>query len=285
MRELQDRSKGSRSSPHSALTDSELLSLFHHNPSQAWRLFIDRYANAIFSLIRSLGFDYDAAMDRFVYVCEKLCEKDFRRLKAIKYAGSRGDLTPWVRQVVKRLCINWAWSEDGRKRLLKPIARLGPFEQRVFELYFWQGLSPSEIDERLRLEHFAEVEAAAVFEALDLILSQLSEKKLWRLISNLARTRGSLSLDDVDEETGLRLDLPDEDAGPETTLLRQEQDRILQRALSHLSDRQVLALQFRFEHALSTHEVAEIMRLDEREVKKLLDSSLERLRKIMKSEQ
>ena len=280
MRELQHRSE-----THPAPTDSELLSLFHNHPNQAWRHFIDRYANAIFSLIRSLGFDYDAAMDRFVYVCEKLCEQDFRRLKAIKYAGSRGDLTPWVRQVVKRLCINWAWSEDGRKRLLKPVAQLGAFEQRVFELYFWQGLSPSEIDERLRQEHFGEFAPVAVFEALDLLLSQLSEKKLWRLISNLARTRGSLSLDDVDEETGLGLDVADEQPDPETGLLRQEQDRILQQALGRLSDRQVLVLQFRFEHALSTQEVAEIMRIDEREVKKLVESSLEHLRKILKSEQ
>lgn len=266
-------------------TDRELLVLFQNNPPQAWRLFIDRYANSIFSLIRSLGFDYDAAMDRFVYVCEKLSEKDFRRLKAVKYAGSRGDLTPWIRQVVKRLCINWAWSEDGRKRLLKPIALLGPFEQRVFELYFWQGLSPSEIDERLRQEHFSGENATAVFDALDLILSQLSQKKLWRLISNLARARGTLSVDDADEETGMTLDVPDDQSDPETALLRREQDGILQKALGHLAAREVLALQFRFEHALSTAEIAAIMCLDEREVKKLLDGSLERLRKIMKSEQ
>lgn len=283
MREMQDRSKGPFGSP-SVPTDSELLSLFPEDPNRAWRLFIDRYATAIFSLIRSLGFDYDAAMDRFVYVCEKLCEKDFRRLKAIKYAGSRGDLTPWIRQVVKRLCINWAWSEDGRKRLLKPIASLGPLEQRVFELYFWQGLTPSEIYERLRQEHF-ELEPAAVFAALDAILSQLSEKKLWRLISNLTRARGPLSLDETDEESGRVLDVPDERPNPEAGMIRREQDQILQRALGHLSERQVLLLQFRFEHALTTNEVAQIMRIDEREVKSLLDSSLKLLRKILKGEQ
>lgn len=58
-------------------SDSELLVLFQTNSAKAWRLFIDRYADGMFSLIRSLGFDYDQAMDRFTYVCEKLCEKDF----------------------------------------------------------------------------------------------------------------------------------------------------------------------------------------------------------------
>lgn len=259
-------------------SDSELLVLFQTNSPKAWRLFIDRYADGMFSLIRSLGFDYDQAMDRFTYVCEKLCEKDFRRLKAIKYAGSHGDLTPWVRQVVKRLCVNWAWSENGRKRLLKPIARLGPLGQRVFELYFWQGLTPSQIDERLRQEHFAEVTPASVFTALDQILSQISEKKLWRLISNLARTRGSVSLDDVDEESGLSWDAPDPQPDPELMLIQREQDQTLQRAVDDLNPRQLLILQFRFEHALSLREIGQIMRLEEREVRTIVDTSLELLR-------
>lgn len=266
-----------------SLTDSELLTLFQEHPQRAWRLFIDRYASAIFSLIRSLGFDYDAAMDRFVFVCEKLSANDFHRLKTIRYAGSHGDLTPWIRQVVKRLCINWAWSEDGRKRLLKPIEQLGPLEQRVFGLYFWQGLLPSEIEERLRQEHFPQVDPAAVFEALDKILSRLSEKKLWRLISNLSRTRGPLSLDDVSEGSGQSWDVEDTEADPESDLLQREQDQILQRALQHLPERQVLMLQFRFDHALSLSEIAEIMRIEERELKKQLDTSLALLRKIIKA--
>lgn len=284
MREVPEkRGEPPRSKP--SLTDGELLTLFQEDPQRAWRLFIDRYANAIFSLIRNLGFDYDAAMDRFVFVCEKLSAKDFHRLKTIRYAGSYGDLTPWIRQVVKRLCINWAWSEEGRKRLLKPIARLGPLEQRVFELYFWHGLLPSEIEERLRQEHFSQAEPAAVFEALDKILSRLSEKKLWRLVSNLARARGALSLDEMGEDSGPSWDVADLEGNPESDLLEREQDQILQRALQHLPERQVLMLQFRFEQALTVAEIAEILRIEEREVKKQLDSSLLLLRKIIKSQQ
>ena len=282
MREIQnDPQRPVRSS--TATTDGELLTLFQREPDQAWRLFIDRYADMIFSLIRGLGFDYDQAMDRFVFVCEKFCEKDFRRLKGIKYAGSRGDLTPWVRQVVKRLCINWAWSADGRKRLLKPIARLAPIEQRVFELYFWQGLSPSEIDERLRQEHFEDTEPASVFVALDRIFSQLSQKKLWRLISNLARARGFVSLDAIDEESGLSWEPIDEELDPERDLIQREQDRLLQQALTHLPERQVVVLQFHFEHALSIKEVAGILGMEEREVRKLVNVGLEQLRTLLKS--
>jgi RNA polymerase sigma factor (sigma-70 family) len=265
--------------PNHGTPDTELLTLFQQQPEQAWRVFIDRYADSIFSLIRSLGFDYDQSMDRFVFVCEKLCEKNYRRLKAIKYAGSRGELLPWVRQVVKRLCINWAWSEDGRRRLLKPIQQMSPIEQRIFELYFWHGLLPSQIDECLRQEHFAEIEPATVFEALDNIFSKLSEKKLWRLISNHARARRLVSLDSLDDESNVTWEPPDEQPDPEHGLLKREQDQLLQDALTYLPERQVLVLQFHFEHGLSPREIGGMLRLDEAEVKNLVKTGIERLRR------
>jgi RNA polymerase sigma factor (sigma-70 family) len=266
----------------SVLSDSDLLALFQQQPEKAWRAFIDKHADTIFSLLRSLGFDYDQAMDRFVYVCEKLTEKNFRRLKAIRYTGSYGDLTPWLRQVVKRLSINWAWSEEGRKRLLKPIAQLGPCEQRVFELYFWNGLMPSVIAERLSQEHFEAASLGSVFQALEEIFSHLSEKKLWRLISNLARSGTPVSLDSVDDENGFSFDPPDQAPDPEQELVRHEDDRRLREALRDLPDGHLLIVQFRFEHALATSEIAEILGKDERDVKSALKESLLLLKRSLK---
>ncbi len=110
----------------STISDTDLLTLFRCDPQQAWKLFIDRYADFIFSHLHTSGFNYDQAMDRFVYVCEKLCEQDFRKLRMIRYAGRSGDLTPWLRKVIKNLCINWAWSAEGRRRLFKSVERLSP---------------------------------------------------------------------------------------------------------------------------------------------------------------
>lgn len=61
----------------STLSDTELLMLFHRDPQRAWELFIEKYADPLFSYLHNLGFNYDQAMDRFVYICEKLCEQDF----------------------------------------------------------------------------------------------------------------------------------------------------------------------------------------------------------------
>jgi RNA polymerase sigma factor (sigma-70 family) len=242
-----------------------LLALFRHRPRHAWNLFIERYADFIFSLLRRMGFDYDQAMDRFVYVCEKLCEQDFRRLRSIRYAGSRGDLTPWLRQVVKRLCVNWAWSQDGRKRLLKRIAGLPSREQRIFELYFWSGLLPSEIHERLRLEHES-VELGEVYDALETIFAHLSQKKLWRLLSGLSRARYTLSLDEFDDKTGLGFEPADENASPEEALLKREESDRISRALQSLTARERLVLKLRYDEMLAGGEIAKILRLDEKAV-------------------
>jgi RNA polymerase sigma factor (sigma-70 family) len=272
-----DSQGGDHGDAHSP-SDTELLALFRSRPQHAWKLFIERYADFIFTLLRRMGFDYDQAMDRFVYVCEKLCEHDFRRLKTIKYAGSRGDVTPWLRQVVKRLCVNWAWSEEGRRRLLKGVAGLPARAQRVFELYFWQGLLPSEIHERLRLEHQS-LELGEVYGALEEVFSRLSQKKIWRLVSGLARARRTLSLDEVDEETGLGLEPADEQPGPEEALVERAEAERVSRAFDALTARERLVIQLRYEEMLTEAQVAEMLGLGEQEVTNLLKAAKRKVRR------
>jgi hypothetical protein len=259
------------------LSDTELLALFHSQPQRAWEVFVERYADTIFSYLHHLGFDYDQAMDQFVYVCEKLCEQDFRRLKAVRYAGQRGELTPWLRTVIKNLSVSFIWSVEGRKRLLKPITKLPLYQQRIFELYFWKGLSPVVICEQLQLEHQA-ISLIEVFDALETIFSHLSQKKLWRLMSKLSRVRGEVSLDEVDEESGVGIQIADRSANPEEALLAREEDERLSQALAVLTPKERLLVQLRYEEGRALKEVAEMLRLNEGEVKAILKGVLKGLR-------
>jgi DNA-directed RNA polymerase specialized sigma subunit len=263
------------------ISDLELLSLFQKEPQRAWEIFIDRYADTIFKTLQRSGYDYDQAMERFVYVCEKLCEQNFRRLKTIQHTGNQGQLTPWLIQVVKRLSINWAWSQEGRDRLFKSIATLTEREQKIFELYFRRGLLPTEIHEQLLLEHENKLEIADVFEALEKIFACLSENRLWRLLSQLNRVRQTLSFDAVDEETGFNLEPIDEQDNPEDFLIRQEENKQFEKALEVLSVKEKLVVEFRYEETMSVKEIAEVLKLEEREVKNLLKSSFYKLRKIL----
>jgi RNA polymerase sigma factor (sigma-70 family) len=259
------------------LSDEEILLLFHSDPERAWRPFIDRYADAVYTELRRMGFDYDQAMDRFVYVFEKLAENDYRRLKTVRFAGRSGDLTPWLSKVVRNLCVNWAWSEHGRRRLLKPIARLSRRDQRVFELYFWRGMPPTLIHEQLQLEH-DRIAFVEVLDALERIFARLSQKKLWRLLSNLARHRAAVSLDEPAGETGLTLDPADTRADPEQSLLDQEAAERMDRALADLTPRERLVVQFRYEEGLGLTEIAGMLHIDRRTVARMLDEVLDKLR-------
>lgn len=265
------------------ITDAELLGKFHREPEAAWTLFCEKYADFIYIVLRRAGFDYDEAMGRFVYICEKLCEQDFRRLKSIKYTGESGDLTPWLRQVIKNLCVNWAWSEDGRRRLFKFVTAMSKREQRIFELYFWQGQTPFEIYETLRLEHDQAVEEGDVFEGLEAIFENLSEKKRWRLMSRLSRIKKTLSLDFEDKESGFRIEPVDElVVSPEEQIQEKEVFGQLAAALETLSTREKLVVQFRYEEAMTPGEIAQMLGWEEREAVNLHKSALYKLRKILR---
>jgi DNA-directed RNA polymerase specialized sigma subunit len=265
------------------IKDTELLKLFQQEPALAWNSFCEKYSDFIYTVLRQSGFDYDEAMERFVYVFEKLCEDDFRRLRSVKYAGDKGDLTPWLRQVVKNLSVNWAWSENGRKRFLGFVKELPQRDQRIFQLYFWQGKTPFEIYEVLRLEHDREVRLEDVFEGLEKVNRHLSEKKLWRLISGLSRTRKTLSLDKENEQTGLKIEPVDEKSvSPEKNVQKKQTSRAIKEALENLSTREQLVIRFRYEESLTLGEIAEMLRWEKREAVNLHKSAIYKLRKILK---
>lgn len=268
---------GFAGSDSAAISDTELIQQFQESPDSSWRIFVNRYADFIFSVLRNLGFDHDQAMDRFVYICEKLAEDNFRRLRRIKYAGTYGELKPWLRQVINRLVINWAWAEDGRRRLLRPIQHLGELEQKVFELHFWYGLSPTAIDERLRLEHVDSVSLAAVYQALDRIHSVLSEKKIWRLLSNLLRTQRAVALEEL-YETYPGLEPIDTGLTPEELLAKTEEEAALARALRRLTTQEALVLQLRYDDDASYEEIAAILKLTEVDVRRIEKTAIARLR-------
>lgn len=260
------------------LSDTRLLQLFEDDPSQAWQLFLERYAGYLLGVLRHMGFDDDGAMDRFVYICEKLSEQNFRRLRSVRFVGQRGELKPWLRTVVRRLSVNWAWSQDGRRRLFESIRRLPELHRRIFELHFWRGLPPSEVLEHLRSEGVEPIDLVAVLEALEEIFEHLDSQQRWRLMSRLARHRRAIPVAAEDPDMGTTHEPADRRESPEDALLRQERLELTEQALGHLEPRARLILQLRYEESLSLAEVAELTQLSVSGVKKSLRVSRQRLR-------
>ena len=258
-----------------ARSDAALLELFDEEPLRAWELFIDRYADSIFASVRALGTDYDEVMDRFVYVCEKLVEDDYRRLRSVKYLGERGELTPWLRQVTKNLVINWVVSKEGRRRLLKPIEELSDLDQEVFKGRFWRGWSPSEIWGALRAGGNRDVRLLDILDSLDRVERKLTPKKRWRLMAQLLRRGPSPTL--IEEQVADT----HQRTGPERALLRNEAETRLRHALAQLTARERLLLQLRYEDSLPIAETARALRISQKEAKASLAFVRRRLRGLL----
>ncbi len=267
------------------ITDEELIELLRRDTSAAWTIFIERFSDHVFTQLRRMGFDHDDAMERFVYVFERLSEDDCRRLTSIKTLEPTGNLKAWLNKVIRNLSINWAWSENGRNRLLGFVAEMPAREQRIFQLFFWQGKTPFEIFEILRLEHDQTVAIEDVFRGLENVTTGLSEKKRWRLLSNLNRGRRELSLEIDSETNGLGFEPVDMNSpNPEERTVSTSAAGQLLEAARSLTDKEKLVVSLRYEEALTLKEVAEVLGWDQRDAVNLHKSALYKLRKYFGSE-
>ena len=104
----------------------------------------------------------------------------------------------------------------------------------------------------------------------------------------LRRVRGAreISIDDLNgnEETAVRLEMPDSRPGPEGALLQREQNRVLWAAMSKLTPGTRKAIELRDLGELSTKEAARVMGLSVDAVKGRLFHGRRRLHDVLKRE-
>jgi RNA polymerase sigma factor (sigma-70 family) len=100
-------------------TPPELERLLAASPGasfeEAWTEFLQEYSRLILYVARSFGGPYDAAMDRYAHVVERLRQNDCRRLREYT-ADGRGRFTTWLLVVARRLCVDEARQRYGRLR-------------------------------------------------------------------------------------------------------------------------------------------------------------------------
>ncbi|MEI4927199.1 sigma factor, partial [Klebsiella pneumoniae] len=75
-----------------------------------------------------------------MFVCEKLCERKYRRLLSFRPNG-RARFSTWLRAVVRNLSLDWLRSKFGRRQVFRSIVRLGAIDQEIFKSVFQRGLS------------------------------------------------------------------------------------------------------------------------------------------------
>ncbi|MGH9787782.1 MAG: RNA polymerase sigma factor [Candidatus Acidiferrales bacterium] len=237
-----------------------------------WAFFVQQYSGLLLHTIREAESDYDQVLDRYLYVCQKLAERDFKRLLSFKRGGER-EFAAWLRAVTRNLCIDYLREQQGRRRLPRAIARLPALDQEVFEAAFWRGHTAAETHEQLRATH-PELRFAHVLESLERIQTVLQPWQLQKALHQEPRPVSPVSRSGDDW-----LDqVPDARAGPEEDALLQEKSKLLEKAVAELPEPARLLLRLRFELGLTLQEVARLSGLaDHRKVHEELARIVEQL--------
>ena len=79
----------------------------------AWAAFVAHHSQLLLHAARSLGADYDGAMDRYAFALERLRDQDFQRLRGY-VADGRTKFTTWLVVVARRLALDHYRRRYGR---------------------------------------------------------------------------------------------------------------------------------------------------------------------------
>ena len=243
---------------------------------QAWEEFLDLYHPLIIRVIRHFEENSDRLCDCFVFVCERLNRRRFRRLRSFRLDGPASFKT-WLQVVVRNLCLDWRRSRLGRSRPSPATASLHPLDQEIYRCVFEGGMKLHEAFEFLRV-HVPNLTESRVEAGVERIRQLLSPGKLWALV---ARRPSLLSLDMTPDagETARPLQVADPEPDPEDLAILNEKRACLARALMDLAETDRLIVRLRYQEGLTLQVIGDVVGLPgPQAVARKLQSIQERLR-------
>ena len=89
----------------------------------AWARLLDAHTRVLLRLANSLGGGHDAAMERYLFIIERLREDDYRRLRAFDPDGP-AQFTTWLLVVARNLCRDHHRTRFGRDRGTPELRRM-----------------------------------------------------------------------------------------------------------------------------------------------------------------
>ena len=234
--------------------------MFSGDVDRAWRAFVDERTPAIVALVQRSGVhDRDEAMEVYTLVCERLAEDDCMRLR--RWDPAKGRLGAWLAVLVRRVMVDWVRSRAGRRRLFGAVQQLDPRHQQVFQLYYWNDRTPSEIAEELSVAGARPVGLVDVLAALDAIHDAMTERHFRELVSMTSRSKPPVSLEAEFEEG--RIDPPDPGPAADVRLAARERDVALDAALAALPDEDAAIVRLHYFQGLSLADVRRALHLPE----------------------
>jgi len=224
---------------------------------EAWKAFLQKYSSLIIKIARQYQHDEQGLHDCYLFVCEKLVDDGFRRLRTWK-RKENVRFASWLRAVVANLCIDWYRSEFGRHRPFSSLSDLSELERLVYTHRFEIGASFRESYEAVAITYpdLTELEFAAIIRRVN---SVLTPQQHWVIA---ARRRVSLSFDDV--EVRQETSLTQESFGSPEDLATGDQEKVrIDMALQQLTIQQRVLIKLRYQQELPLKEVARLVGLDD----------------------
>jgi RNA polymerase sigma factor (sigma-70 family) len=240
---------------------------------EAWVEFLERFSPVLFHVAKLTESDPDHISACFLFICEKLSEKNFRRLRHFRFDG-RARFRTWLWAVARNLCNDWRRKEFGRHRIPRSISRLKDIDRHVFRCVYDQGLTREQTYWWLAVRN-PTLTRAQVDESCKRIQAALTPRQLWLLSGP---QRESECLGNVSRPINGPTDspIPDPAPSPEAGVVLKERIQALERAFRQLSKPERLLITLRFEQGLTLQEIAELLDLKdpwvvERQIKRVLD--------------
>ena len=224
-----------------------LAGLRESDSDDAWTAFLERYASVIYAVVSPHGRDNEERSECFLFVCEKLIENQFRRLRKFRLDGN-ASFTTWLRVVVRRLSIDWHRRRVGRYRPFESIRRLTVLEHEIYQCVYEQGLDVEGTFLLLR-SRFPTLSRQNIQDGLDRVEGSLDSRQ--RFLAGLRRVSAPYLEADAESVADVRAD-------PEALLTEAEQRALLTEALERLSVGDRLLIRLRFEQELTLKEIARL---------------------------
>ena len=255
-----------------ARIENILLCLNAGQFDDGWAAFLDAYSAVLHNVVRQYEADNSASDDCFEFVCAKLSDHDFRRLKAFDPNGPAKFRT-WLTVVTANLCKDWRRSVVGRKQLPECVRQLPEFDQLVFECFYRHGMTHSECLHVLK-NRFTKITLEQISGTNARLHSRLSSNQRWQLSIKRAETQ---TFDDSEADHQAN------DNDPEFHVQSDEDRLRLKKAMARLEPQQRLMLQLRYQQDLTLREVAHLAGLsDPFKARRQIDAALAALSLAMK---
>lgn len=224
-------------------------------PNEAWAAFLEAYSPIIQQVVLLFEREPDHRADCFLFVCEQLSQRQFRRLRRFNPEG-KAQFTTWLQVVVRNLCLDWRRKEFGRQRVFQSVTRLSALDQEVFRATFVHGLSPEECFSTLHIS-YPSLTRQGTDESLGRIRQALTPRQ-FRLLATRFPKLESLKDELPNGQAAPQRQIPDPRPDPEAQSAMREQQGALERALARLPEPERLLVRLRFDQGLTLQEIAQL---------------------------